>query len=287
MSLYDDPVMRSRIHELFETVWPRLPERIALAASLGADWHAVSTPFVVMEGDDVIAHVGVIEFPLVLAGERRLVAGVHAVATHPEHRYRGHCGRLLEEAVSYAARHSEIAQLTTELPRVFRPAGFREIAQTCFELAVPRFTAPPLRRLSHEAVDDVALVWRLLAARTPLSHRLGVVEPGWLFFIDEVLASYGFDRLYYAADLDAVVALEVKDDVLRLYDIVAPTLPPIEEIAARVATPFERVQVFFSPDRFSLPIVAEREAYPGDFLMVRGPYAVEGEKLALPILAHC
>jgi len=283
--MYDDPVMRARIHALFETVWPRLPERIAIAASLGADWHAVSTPFVAMEGDQVIAHVGVIEIALVLEGQRRVVAGVHAVATHPAHRYRGHCDRLLRRAVGYAANRSETAQLTTELPRVFRPHGFRDIPQTCFELAVPRFAAPALRRLSHEAADDVALVWRLLAARTPVSQRLGVIEPGWLFFIDEVLANYGFGRLYYASDLDAVVALEVKDQVLCLYDIVASTLPPIEEIAARVATPFERVQVYFSPDRFSLPVVAERDAYPGDFLMVRGPYPAE--KLALPILAHC
>ena len=60
--MYDDPGMRARIHALFETVWPRLPERIAIAASLGADWHAVSTPFVAMEGDEVIAHVGVIRW---------------------------------------------------------------------------------------------------------------------------------------------------------------------------------------------------------------------------------
>jgi HEPN domain-containing protein len=59
-------------------------------------------------------------------------AGIHAVATHPDHRHRGHCRRLLGEALAHAGRISETSQLMTELPRVFRPAGLRSVPQTCF-----------------------------------------------------------------------------------------------------------------------------------------------------------
>jgi hypothetical protein len=232
--------------------------------------------------------VGVIEIPLVVAGERVVVAGIHAVATHPEHRRRGHCHRLLERALAYAETRSPSAQLTTELPRVFRGTGFRELAQRCFELDVTHGPATaPFERLRAEDPEHVALVHRLLSRRTPVSHHLGVVEPGWLFLIDEVLTNYGFGRLYYAPDLDAVAAFEVRDGVLRLYDIVAAELPPIVEIAARIPEPFTRTEVYFTPDRLGVPVLAEREAYPGDSLMVRGPYAIEGSAFALPILAHC
>jgi GNAT superfamily N-acetyltransferase len=284
-----DAAWRPRVHALFEAVWPGFPARLAIAERLGADWHAVSRPFVAVLDGLLVAHVGVLEIPLVLTGVPTTVAGIHAVGTHPEHRGRGACRALLAHALAYAEGRAATQQLTTEVPRVFVGAGFRSVPETCFEVG-PRRLPPapvPLRRLSADAPADVGLLSGLLATRTPVSHWLGVGEPGWLFVIDEVLACSGFARLYHAADLGAVVVLEVRDGALRLYDVVAPELPPLAEIAARVPEPFERIELLFSPDRFDVPVTAVREAYPGDHLMVRGPYPPEAGRFALPLLARC
>jgi hypothetical protein len=144
-----------------------------------------------------------------------------------------------------------------------------------------------MRQLSGDVAEDVAILWRLCQSRSPISHHLGVVEPGWLLVIDEVLASWGLKSLYYAADLDAIVALEIKGGAVQLYDVIAAELPPLGEIAARIPGDFDRLEIYFTPDRFAASIIDEREASPGDHLMVAGRYPIEGSKLALPLLAHC
>ena len=52
-----------------------------------------------------------------------------------------------------------------------------------------------MTRLRHTSAADVALLWRLLRTRAPVSARLGVVEPGWLFVIDEVFAQRNLERV--------------------------------------------------------------------------------------------
>ena len=285
-AMYEDPAFRRSVHTLFDTVWKHLTPRIALAARAGADWHAVSAPFVEMEGSTAVAHVGVIEIPLVLDGTPTTVAGVHAVGTHPEHRKKGHITRLLGRALAHVEeRGLATAQLTTASPRVFTPSGFRDLPMTRFEVAPVARSETTLRQLSIHSDADRELLWRLLRHRTPVSHRLGVVEPGWLFVIDEVLASSGFSRLYAADDLDTVVALSLTGDTLTVLDVVARELPPIEELLARVPFDFRRVLLSFCPDRFDTQVIATHPGDADEHLMVRGPYTAG--PLYLPPLAHC
>ncbi len=288
MNPYQDPTFRSRVHKLFDSVWKHLSPRIALAQRAGADWHAVSTPFVEMEGDQAVAHVGVLEIPLVLAGTPTTVAGVHAVGSHPDHRRRGHIRRLLARAVRYIEeRGLATAQLTTAVPEVFTGSGFRDVPMTRFEVAPVAASAKKLRRLDIHSDTDRETLWRLLGRRTPVSHHLGVVEPGWLFVIDEVLVSSGFTRLYLAEDLDVIAVCSGDGDLLTIHDIVARELPPLGEILARAPFDYRRVQLLFTPDRFDVNVIATHPSGPDDHLMVRGPYPPESRPFYLPPLAHC
>jgi GNAT superfamily N-acetyltransferase len=297
MTLHDDPEMRRRIATFYDTVWHRLSERIELARRAGADWYRVSTPFVALEGDVVVAHVGVIEIALVLDGVPTTVAGIHAVGTHPEHRRRGHAGRLLAQALAYADQRFDVAQLTTEVPAVFRASGFRSLPQTRFVVPLPpRRMTSGLRRLSIDDRDDLALLHQKLRTRTALSQVLGVVEPGWLFVIDEVLSQRGLERVHYAADLDALIVFEEGTaadneghERIKLLDVVASTLPPLDEVLRRLpaGSPASEVELYFTPDRFEVSLVEEEPAYPGEHLMVRGAYPPSRTAFVLPPLAHC
>ena len=279
---------RREVYGLFDAIWPRLSERIALVERAGAEpWHRISTPFVAYDGDEVVAHVGVLAIPLMLAGAPLLVGGVHAVGTHPAHRRKGYARRLLEEAIAYCDDRFAAAQLTTESPDVFRGVGFRVVPQTRFEVPPSPRRAPGFQPLSMDSAADCATLHRLLRRRQPVSRRLSSLDPGWLFVTDEVLATGSFTRLHYAPDLDVVAVFEIKEQRLCLYDVVAERLPALAEVLARIPQPHSHVDLFFTPDRFEVDILSKSEAYPGDNLMVRGTYPVEREQIVLPLLAHC
>ncbi|HET6581811.1 MAG TPA: GNAT family N-acetyltransferase, partial [Nannocystaceae bacterium] len=187
---------------LVESVWPRLTNAIPTAARLGARWQEMSTPFVAEDGGRVVAHAGVLEIPLVLDGRAVTAAGVHAVCTHPDARGRGHARRVLEAALAHAAGRCETIVLHANDAALYRKFGFRDVEQCAFVGAPPRAAkAAPMRPLSSSRPDDVALLLSAFAARTPVSHVLGVGSAGPLFVLDEVLGCGGFARLWWAEDL--------------------------------------------------------------------------------------
>ena len=108
-----------RLAALFGRVWRTLPAAAERAGALGFRWADVSTPFVRWDGDRAIAHVGVIEVPLVLEGQRVSVGSVHAVCTDPGLRGRGHCRALLEEALAFCDARYETVMLTTLIPDLY------------------------------------------------------------------------------------------------------------------------------------------------------------------------
>jgi hypothetical protein len=68
---------------LLGRVWSRLPAGAARADALGFAWSAVPTPFVRVEGERVVGHVGLIELPLVSGGRRVPVGSFTPCAGSP------------------------------------------------------------------------------------------------------------------------------------------------------------------------------------------------------------
>jgi len=291
MDLRSQPALLARVRALYEAVWPGLPRRLEIAARCGWEWHRESEAFVDLEGGAPVAHAGVLAIPMVLSGERVTVAGIHAVGTHPDHRGRGHAHAAIAAAAAFARERFSAAQLTTGKPWLFAGHGFRSHVLQSFTVPRPAPSRRPLesgfRSLSPDVPSDVALLQRILPAREPVSLRVAAVDPGWLFGIDEVLATWGFARLAYAEDLDAVVAWEVQDGRLRLLDVAAARLPPLAELLARLPGEGERAALCFTPDRFEVEVLESEPAWPGEFLMTLGDWDAGGEPFGLSPLAHC
>lgn len=285
MSLYADPARRAAIHALLDATWPGLSARVRLAASLGWDWHAVSTPFARFVGDEAVGHVGLIDVPVVIDGEELVFAGLHAVCVRPEHRGRGLARALLAEALAAADERGATAVLYTDKPGVYTPHGFRVVPQHFAIVDRPAWRGGRLVPLAHTRPDDVARVAAAVAGRAPLSRVFASRDPGWLFGIDECLASGGFSRLYDAPELGAVVAFETRGDEVLLLDVVAAELPPLDAVLA--ALPGDGpVTLCFSPDRFDASPRWVEGAWDGDRLLVRGPLAVEARRFMAPPLMH-
>lgn len=285
-----DPAARARIYDLFDEIWPGMSKAILAAERLGARWQDISTAFVAWDGPRAIAHAGVIEIPLMIDGEKTAVSGIHAVCTRPEHRGKGHSRRLVTEALAHAATRTKTFILGSGDRNLYLRYGFRVIPQTLFEAPASFASAggAPFRPMSETSPEDVRILQRLLAGRKPLSRRLSSVDPGWLFIIDEMLATRGrFKRIHYAADLDVAAAYDLSGRSLRLYDVVGTRIPPLAELTRRIGGGFDRVELHFTPDSIDAPGAVPFASKIDDELMAIGPFPPEGKPLVLPPLARC
>jgi len=280
---------------LLEHNWPGVTAVVDRAAALGAPWFAGSTPFAVFEGDEAIAHAGVVELPMLVQGTPGRYAGIHAVCTHPARRGRGLARAVIEAAIDYCERRFDAALLFAIEPAVYHRFGFRTVTEHLFlaRAPSPERHGHQLRRLSANDPADVSLVHRICRDRAPISNRLGPCEPGWLFVLDEILARRGFGRLYYAEGLDALFVLERHGRALNIYDLVAPTLPSIAAVLGALPFEVDQLQLYFTPDRFEAELTAggaelRTRALEGfDQLMIRGPFDCGDQPFMIPTLARC
>lgn len=279
---------------LLGRVWPRLPAGVARAEALGFAWTAASTPFVRLEGERVVGHVGIIELPLVVGGRRVRVGSIHAVCTDPERRGRGLGRALMQEALGAADARFDTLVLTTLIPEFYAAFGFRPVREHAFTRALPSSGRRPSAggRVLTEGPQDLRRLGRLLADRAPVSERFGSWEDGVAFTIALMLTWGDLSRVRYHAALDVLTVHEVRGRTLVLYDVVGAVIPPLEELTAAIGADAERVVAFFAPDRLGEGWTAElwdqaRAAAHGDEwfagLMARGPLAVEGEFMLPPL----
>jgi predicted N-acetyltransferase YhbS len=283
-SFAEDTTLSDRLFELLEIVFPGISSLADTIATLGVSWEAASTPFVCFEGEKVIAHVGVLEIPLVVMGKQMVVGGIHAVSTHPEFRRRGYYRQIMTEVLSYCDDRYQTLILTTSQPELYAPFGFRVISERAFT-AKPTSTSKlnSFRILDLQNSVDRSLLNRLLDERESVSQVVGVVKEKavWCFY-------EATNPLYYAEDLDVIACFELEGDRLNLFDVVAPEICSLDAIVQRIDRQIDEVEIYFSPDRLEVEYQAYPHIFEGDsLLMVRGNFAAENQQFMLPRSARC
>jgi predicted N-acetyltransferase YhbS len=320
-SFADDPTLSAALFDLLEAVFPGIGQSAEHARSLGAAWESVSTPFLAFEEGRPVSHVGIIELPLVLLGREVTAGSIHAVATHPKARRRGHYRRLMDEARSYAVSRYETLVLTTEHPEYFEPFGFRVIREHLFTLRCPSPGGGDrldpsgdggARAMDHDGLRRVDDGWmrgmedggaraighgglRSINTQDPkdvaLLHRLlETREPvSRVVGVVREKAIFCFNEgrrpLHYVEDQDVMVCMERKGARLTLFDVVGPKLPALDALLARIPGPVEEVEFGFAADRFTRDAIATPQVFDHDgpsYLMAHGPFAAEAEAFTLP-----
>lgn len=244
---------------------------------LGHDPSVVS--FGWWRGDDLVANVSLYRQSLMLMGERVDAFGVQSVATRPEWRGRGLFRDLMTRALAYADARCPRVLLTTGTPALYRPFGFRTIAETSFTGPIAAAGGPPShRRLSLASDADLALVLDLFSRRVPVSDLCAATDHPALFLLKA--ATQDAIALEHLPGLDAVVAVETAEpDLMVLRDIVAPAIPPLAAIAAALGGSATRARVLLTPDK--LGWIASKTAPAATGWMARGPYEAEGRPIML------
>jgi predicted N-acetyltransferase YhbS len=282
----DDVNFRSETLELLGRTWTKLPGAVVRARASGADWFEVSTPFVEHEAGRIVAHVGVLEIPVVLDNERRTVAGIHAVCTHQEHRRRGHMRAAMERALAWVDARYETAVLWANDPEIYGRFGFVAREESMFVGSVQGGPVSRLQPLMLDQPDDVAFLRERLADRVPVSLSIAANEPGWLELIDLALWTPG-PSLAYLPDLECIVVYAVRERFLDLHDVIARDIPPLADIAARLGERIDTAVVYFSPDLLEAPGLVGEPTVLIDSLMVRGRWVYGERAFAFSPLGRC
>ena len=79
-SYADDPTLADGVFELLETCFTGIGVKRRVAAVLGSTWETCSIPFVDADQDRVLSHVGLLEMPFFIKGERTKLGGIHAAS---------------------------------------------------------------------------------------------------------------------------------------------------------------------------------------------------------------
>jgi predicted N-acetyltransferase YhbS len=276
--------LSQQVFTLLETTFPGIRQRAQVIRELGAAWESVSTPFLYMQAEQAIAHVGVLELPLWIQGEPVTVGDLHAVCTHPQHRRRGYFRQCLTAALNYCDSRYESIILTTGQPALYEPFGFRVVQEHAFVAPCrSQQNIQGLRVLDLQLEDDRTILHRLLSQRAAVSDLLGVIREKAVFLFYEAT-----NPLYYAEDLDLIAVMEIEDRQLKLYDIVWQHPCSLAAILDRISQPIDETVFYFSPDRVQIETQPFLHRLEGDsYLMVRGPWAIEGQAFMLPRPARC
>lgn len=230
-------------------------------------------------GEELVANVSLYERQLWLAEKQTKALGVQSVAVKPEWRGKGLFRSLMVRALEYADLRAGLVILTTGTPGLYMPFGFRPVREVSFSgVLSPRPVQPNFRQLSLSQEADVVLLRDLFARRVPTSLIASACDHPALFML-KAIETPGI-ALLHLPDLDALVAIRDMDRAsMTLLDIVAPTIPSLEEIAAALGYSGARVQVFLTPDRLSW--TPEKNEPVDTGYMVRELYPPEGQPFML------
>ena len=245
-SYKDDLTLSDRVFALLETWFTGIARPRRTAALLGSRWDDCSTPFVCEKKGQIVSHVGLLEMPYLINGQRHQLGGVHGVCTLASERRRGHFRAIMEELLEYCEGRYDTLELGTENPEYYEPFGFRVIPEHRF---IARLASPGggdgFRPFDAASQSDLERLDRLLGERAAVSHRVGVVDERDVFKF-----SQGTRGLHYSKALDCFAVFEFEGARWVLSDVVARELPSLEALLSQLARPVEEVEFHFSPDRF-------------------------------------
>ncbi|MHB1685497.1 MAG: GNAT family N-acetyltransferase [Bacilli bacterium] len=266
-----DAGMRETLYPLFELVFGIPSETFSDFHKRGF-WDPTYHPYTFFQDGTAIANVSRFVQPLIVAGKPVAVCGIQSVMTHPDYRGQGLMRRLFEMMLRDIDAGFETSLLFTENPNLFSKFGFQNVPEFYFVSSYrhrERRAEKGVRKLNVFEPSDTRLINELLQIRTPPSEHFFPLyyAPSFYLNLYDPLAQ---ERVYYAKELHAVLIFAVNNDTLELYDVIAPTLPKLEDICALIPVPFAKIALYFSPDRFAN---VSWTAFPDrstSHLMVRG-----------------
>lgn len=283
-----EPELFERCINLINEAFPGCKEFALNGMKYNASWPKVSTPFIIEEHGEIIAHAGVWPITLMLNGKKYRSASIHGVCVKPEHRGKGHFKQLMHEAMHYADHNFDSSLLFTEKPYLYKNYPYKVMLPE-YDFVLTQNVKPPtkesdLRVLSLDDPNDLNIVHHLLCTRVPLSDNLSIIDTGNTLFVLNTLGK----KIYYSEILNAIVMFEIKVNTLYITEIISQKQYQLSEIIAMITGHFDKIILQFCPDRFlDEKYYNAKLAGPVCCVLTSSQFAFNGEYFRYPELYYC
>jgi predicted acetyltransferase len=211
VTAFDDPKLREffRRHQIEDPAWRPTQQRV-------------------LEVDGVpLAHLWVAHRTMRYGVARIPFGGIADVATHPDHRGRGYCGRLLDDAIAYMAEQDlPLSVLFSGTPNVYRGRGWLPISSDWIEASlaaapVAESTGYVVRPFEGADLDDVMGTYEEVS-----SELVGPLERSQAYWsaLQQWLPAkpdsteFFFDVLFHVRSLVGYAITRMRGDEMEIMD---------------------------------------------------------------------
>jgi predicted N-acetyltransferase YhbS len=274
-------------HEAFIDYVPRVFARASFRRwyRLGG-WNEDYVAFSIADGTDIVASASLQRMNIVLRGEWLTGWQLGAVGVVPQWRGRGLQRRIMQRLLGSVDEKDIVFLFANDTVLDFYPLfGFRRVIESVFAAEYDVEPASePLRALSIDRADDLALLARVAAAAAPTTREFaarsygGVLLWYWANFYDGCF--------YYCEAEDAIIVAELDGATLRICDVLARTPFDLRSYLPRVVKhAAQRVEFGFTPDVWwpDARVIADYMESP---LFVRGAHRLPEAPFKFPMLAQ-
>ena len=274
-------------HEAFIDYVPKVFPRASFRRWYGlGGWNKDYVAFSIADGADIVASASLQRMNIVLRGEWITGWQLGAVGVLPQWRGRGLQRQIMQRLLGSIDGKDIVFLFANDTVLDFYPLfGFKRVIESVFAAEYNVEPASePLRALSIDRAEDLALLARVAATAAPTTREFGARDYGgvllwyWANFYDGCF--------YYCEAEDAVIVAELDGATLRICDVLARIPFDLRSYLPHVARDAaQRVEFGFTPGDW-WPDARAIADYTDSPLFVRGAHRLPQAPFKFPMLAQ-
>lgn len=279
-----EPMLYEECLSLVDECFPGIKSIADQGKLYNAYWDNVSTPFVYYINNELVGHIGLIPFKLVINNQEYTGAALHGVCVKEQFRRKGIFKELMNEALLYIQKNYNLSFLFADQANIYEPFGFKRIDE--YDFWVEDFNIPrcidPVRKLDLDNKSDLQIMHDLLLKRLPISNRFGIVKETVVFTLTALSSP-----IYFSDKNQFLISYNIKDDVLYVSDIVFTKHIDFLNIISCIPESYSKIILQFYPDNFEHLNFKPIKATPEDFIMVLDHFNLGTLPLRYPETERC
>jgi predicted N-acetyltransferase YhbS len=274
-------------HDAFIDYVPKLFPRASFRRWYGlGGWNEDYVAFSIADGTDIVASASLQRMSIVLRGKWLTGWQLGAVGVLPQWRGRGLQRQIMQRLLGSIDERDIVFLFANDTVLDFYPLfGFKRVIESVFAAEYDvKPASEPLRALSIDRAEDLALLARVAATAAPTTREFGARDYGgvllwyWANFYDGCF--------YYCEAEDAIIVAELDGATLRICDVLARAPIDLRSYLPRVAKDAaQRVEFGFTPGAWwpDARVIAD---YTDSPLFVRGAHRLPQTPFKFPMLAQ-
>lgn len=278
-------VHRESLYPLFEQVFG-IPSHMLQDYYNRGFWNHRYCPYTLFKENRAIANVSVIPMSWVIDGEPVAAAGIQSVMTLPSERGKGYMKKLMNLVLKDLTNHYSFIFLQTETPALYEKYGFKKVEEHIF--VTEAFQNPSIRNISLKKLNylkrsDAEIIHSCFASQHSNSNVFTPLDYEHSLYLN-LYNPFFSEKLFYSESLDLLLVYEVKDQILKLYDVVAKNTADLADICGVIPEVFKSVEIHFTPDQLIQTKDLQTRKKEGT-LMVKGKLPIYDQPIAFPVTA--